>query len=192
MGKREQLWSSLENEEYREHLAADIGTGLSFQIRLLREKHGWTQRDLADRMGKTQEAISQWENPVYGRYTLSTLKGLAAAFDTALMVRFAPFSELVDWMVNLTSDRLAPPSYEEENARRYPLARASNEDLVDVTPGVYLSAVDNTVAVDQELSLTVRTDQAWIVGYADITDEGGLVLGDATKESHESSLALAS
>jgi transcriptional regulator with XRE-family HTH domain len=112
--KRQQILESLEDKEYRREFAADIGTGLAFQIRLLREDRGWTQEELAHRMGKRQETISQWENPAYGRYTLNTLKELAAAFDVALLVRLAPFSELVDWSISLTREDLAPRSFDEE------------------------------------------------------------------------------
>jgi len=110
----EAMWASLEDEEYRRAYAEDVGTGLAFQIRMLREKHGWTQEQLAALTGKKQATISQWENPDYGNYTLSTLKSLAAAFDVALVVKYAPFSELVDWNVNLTPARLAPSSFTEE------------------------------------------------------------------------------
>ena len=114
MTKRQQILSSLENREYRREFAADIATSLAIQIRLLREHHRWTQEELAHRMGKRQETISQWENPDYGRYTLNTLRELAAAFDVALLVRFASFSDLVDWIANLTPQHLAPPSFDEE------------------------------------------------------------------------------
>ena len=112
--KRQQILRSLENREYRREFAADVGTGLAFQVRLLREARGWTQEQLAHQMGKRQETICQWENPNYGRYTLKTLNELAAAFDVALLVRFAPFSELVDWSINLTPERLAPVSFDDE------------------------------------------------------------------------------
>jgi len=114
--KRDQVLQSLRDHEYRRALADDIGTGIAFQIRLLREDRGWTQGELAERTGKRQEAISQWENPNYGRYTLSTLKDLAGAFDVALLVRFAPFSEIIDWTVNLSAQRLTPPSFDAEFA----------------------------------------------------------------------------
>ena len=131
--KRQQLLNSLENEEYRREYAADVGTGLAFQIHLLREKRKWTQEDLATRMGKRQETISQWENPTYGRYTLNTLKELAAAFDVALTVRFIPFSELVDWSVNLDPERLAPKSFEEERrAEKETVSRMSTSDVVSL------------------------------------------------------------
>ena len=112
----QETWDSLADEEYRREYAADVGTGLAFQIRMLREKKGWTQEKLATLTGKQQETISQWENPNYGSYTLNSLKSLAAAFDVALLVKFAPFSELVDWTVHLTPGRLAPKSYEEEKS----------------------------------------------------------------------------
>ncbi len=116
--QRTQVWNSLRDKEYREHFTKNIGVGLAFQIRLLREKYGWTQEELAQRAGKRQETISQWEDPNYGRFTLNTLKDLATAFDVALVVRFAPFSELVDWEMNLTPEHLAPSSYEEERVQR--------------------------------------------------------------------------
>ena len=113
-----QVWRSLEDEEYRREYAADVGTGLAFQIKLLREKNGWTQGQLAERIGNRQPTISQWENPNYGDYSLNSLKGLAAAFDLALMVKFVAFGELVEWTANLTPERLAPPSFEEEDQAR--------------------------------------------------------------------------
>ena len=115
MGKREQIWSGLESPEYRkEYVAEHIKTGLAFQIRLLREGRGWTQNELANKIGKAQETISQWENPDYGSYTLSTLRQLAEAFDTALLVRFVPFSELVSLTANLTPEKLAPDSFQDD------------------------------------------------------------------------------
>jgi transcriptional regulator with XRE-family HTH domain len=114
MDKKQQLFKSLGDREYRQAFAADIGTGLAFQIRALRDKHGWTQEELAGRTGKAQETISQLENPDYGRYTLKTLKTLAAAFDVALAVNFVSFGELVERLANLSPGRIAPPSYEEE------------------------------------------------------------------------------
>lgn len=130
MPKYEQVWKSLEEVEYRREYSADVGTGLAFQIKLLREKHGWTQQQLAERTGKQQGTISQWENPDYGRYTINTLKSLASAFDVALLVRFAPFSELVNWSVNLTPQQLAPPSFNEEQAKPLNAAVASSAMVV--------------------------------------------------------------
>jgi len=113
--KERQIRDSLANREYREALAIEhVNTTLAIQIRMMRENHQWKQSDLAARLGKHQETVSQWENPDYGRHSMTTLKALAAAFDVALLVKFIPFSELVQDMVNLSEIRLSPPSFGEE------------------------------------------------------------------------------
>ncbi len=111
-----ELMNSLADEEYRrEFVSENIATGLAFQIRHLRDSRGWTQAELAQHIDKAQqETISQWEDPNYGRYSVSTLKKLAAAFDVALSVRFVRFSELADWALHLTPQRLAPPDFVNE------------------------------------------------------------------------------
>lgn len=117
--KWQQIWANLEDQEYRHEFATEVATTIATQIRLLREKEHWTQTELGQRTGnKEQSTISQLENPNYGRYALATLKRLATAFDVALVVRFVPFSELVDWSTNLTPTKLAPPSYSEELSER--------------------------------------------------------------------------
>ncbi len=110
--RRQQLFDALREPEYRRAFADDIGTGIAFQIRALREDRGWTQQELAERMGKQQEAISQWENPDYGRFTLQTVKKLAAAFDVAPVVRFGSFRELVDWTIQLTPEQISPKPFD--------------------------------------------------------------------------------
>jgi transcriptional regulator with XRE-family HTH domain len=85
---------------------------------MLREKNGWTQERLAELTSKKQETISQWENPNYGSYTLNSLKSLAEAFDVALLVEFVPYSELVERNTTRTPQRLAPPSFAEEDKTR--------------------------------------------------------------------------
>lgn len=113
--KEEQVLSSLKDEEYRKELAIEhVNSTLAMQIRNLREKNDWKQSELAARLGKNQGNISQWEDPDYGRYSITTLKALASTFDVALLVKFIPFSELVKDMVNLSETRLSPPSFSEE------------------------------------------------------------------------------
>src|SRR5688572_2159263 len=71
---------------------------VAHQIRSMREMSKLTQEELADKIGTTQNGVYRLESPDYGRFTLTTLKRVAAAFDVALVVRFVPFSELVDWV----------------------------------------------------------------------------------------------
>lgn len=109
----------LEDSDYRRVFTAEhLNLGLAYQLRLLREDRGWTQEELARRTGKSQEMISRWEDPDYGSHSISTLKVFADAFDVALIVRFAPFSELTKWLTSLSIEQLVPKGFEEESQNR--------------------------------------------------------------------------
>lgn len=113
--RREQIVSSLHDKEYRDlFFTEEIDTGVPFQVRAMRQARGWSQKELAARLGMTQEGVSRLENPNYGKLTLTTLKRLASAFDVALSVRLVPFSQLVDWAANLSPEDLAVPDYEHD------------------------------------------------------------------------------
>ena len=131
MRNNSRLWLKLNDRDYRDQFAEDnIGTGLAFQIRQMRDGREWDQEKLATLMHKTQPQIAQWENPNYGRYTLKTLLEFRKAFDVALFVKFVPFSELVDWTMNLTPERQAPPSFEEEDKARVERNLAAHSDTL--------------------------------------------------------------
>ena len=109
------MWQSLNDPEYREQFVEEgINVGIAFQIRSLRNRQDLTQEGLAKKINIKQPLVSSWENPNYGKYNLKTLKELAKAFDVALIVKFISFGEMVKDAVNLTPDRLCPPSFNEE------------------------------------------------------------------------------
>jgi ribosome-binding protein aMBF1 (putative translation factor) len=69
LAKRRQLISRLHNKEARDaFVEQEILAGLPFQIRALRRDRGWSQHQLAERLGMTQEGVSRLENPNYGRH----------------------------------------------------------------------------------------------------------------------------
>lgn len=113
--KREQIWQSLSDPEYRhQFIEEEINVGIAFQIRALRNRQELKQTDLAKRLGVKQPLVSSWEDPNYGKYSLATLKELAKAFDVGLLVRFVPFSRLVDWTAELTKDDIAPVTFDKD------------------------------------------------------------------------------
>ena len=113
--RREQIVASLQDKEYRDlFVTEEIDTGIPFQIRAMRKARGWSQRELADRLGMTQEGVSRLESLDYGRFSLATLKRLASAFDVGLVVRFEPFSRLVDAAVNLSPDDVEVPAFADD------------------------------------------------------------------------------
>ena len=113
--KQQEFMDNLSDSKYRAVFADElVGTSLAFQIRRLRDARGLSQTELANQVGNKQPTISLWEDPNYGRYTLSKLKELAAAFDVGLLVRFVSFGELAEWTVDVRPERQTPPTYDQE------------------------------------------------------------------------------
>lgn len=121
---RDQLAASFKvGEEYRHAFVEEkIRTGLAAQIRAMREaRPGLTQKKLGQTLGKAQSWIARLEDPNEVPPTLPTLLQVAQAFDVDLQVRFAPFSELIDWMsgtprvnLGLSADALSVSSFKAE------------------------------------------------------------------------------
>jgi transcriptional regulator with XRE-family HTH domain len=113
------LMEDLKDKKQRDaFVSSHINTGIPFQIRALRDQRGWSQNELGEQIPEkamTQENISRLEDPNYSKFTLTTLKRLASAFDVALMVRFVPFSELINWEINLSTESLIVTSFPEES-----------------------------------------------------------------------------
>ncbi|MHB0970963.1 MAG: helix-turn-helix domain-containing protein [Thermoanaerobaculia bacterium] len=93
---------------------AEIRHGLSDQIRAMRERRGWSQTDLAKRMGTSQPAVARIETSRDKYLSFPTLLSVANAFDVAVLVRFVPFSELVRRSLDASEYEQAPLSFEEE------------------------------------------------------------------------------
>ena len=120
--RRDDIVESLKDKEYREILVEEhISVGLPIQIHELRKRESWTQKELGDRSGQAQTRISLLERVGYDAYTVKTLTKLAAAFDLALIVKFAPFSELADRMASFSSYDVLVARYKEDPGL-YPLA----------------------------------------------------------------------
>lgn len=101
-------------EQRKAFVASLIKVGIPFQIRGMRKGEEWSQQELADAAGMLQPRISAMESPGYGSLTLETLQRIAAAFDVGLIVRFAPFSELVRWSNTFSPDEFAVPNFSAE------------------------------------------------------------------------------
>lgn len=132
-----------------------IETIIPFQIRAMREKKGWTQKQLAKRAGMGQGRISLLESQNYeGAVNVKTLVKLAEAFDVGLIVRFAPFSEIADWSTRLSKEHHGVPSFEAE----WTLATAA----MSKTPSVDSQVLPPTNIIDgtNRFGLTVNVPAA--------------------------------
>lgn len=104
---RTELTEKLAEKEYRAaFVAAEIRRALPQQIRAIREARGWNQEQLGGEAGIPQANISRIENTRDTFLSFATLLKLAEAFDVALVVKFAPFSELEGWATRPLADAI--------------------------------------------------------------------------------------
>jgi transcriptional regulator with XRE-family HTH domain len=130
LNPKERLLEELRSSEYRRgFVEGHAKDTIAFQLRMLRKAKGWEQRDVAEELGnpKLQPMISRYENPDYGRYSITTLLELASVFDVALVVRFAPFSELLKWDWSSDAATLCPSSFEKDQELTTIAAQIRNE-----------------------------------------------------------------
>jgi transcriptional regulator with XRE-family HTH domain len=112
------------SKESREKLvSSNLDKGIAYQIRATRDEREMSQSQLALKAGMAQNNISRLESPDYGKHTISSLKRLADAFDVALVVRFVPFSQYIDWLSGtdfldkgIRPESLAVPSFDDEDS----------------------------------------------------------------------------
>src|SRR2546421_416436 len=91
--------------QYRaSYLRSKIAVNLSSQIHALRNKQDMTQTELAAEAGMKQSRISGMERPGEVQFNIDTLVRLAAAFKVGLVVKFAPYSEVLNWNASFSQD----------------------------------------------------------------------------------------
>ncbi len=157
--KKKNLMSALKDKAYREAFVSElINTGIPFQILALREQRELTQEQFGTAVGMSQEMVSRIEDPNYGTLTLKTLKKIASGLDIGLMVRFVPFSELVEWEANITHDALKALSFNND-----PYFKLGNISEKDDTPdrNEYIpdtaNASSKVVSIKEYKELSTRT-----------------------------------
>jgi len=84
---RARLREDLRNPEFRKAFEdEDLPARLAIRIARIREAQGFTQVKLAKKMGVSQQALSQLENPSTARFTLRTLQKFATVLHRKLVV----------------------------------------------------------------------------------------------------------
>lgn len=123
-------------DERDAYVQAEVATALAHQIRAIRLQRGWSQAELARRMGTRQHVVSRLEDPSYGRHSLQTLMLLSRVFDTGLQVRFMSF-------VTMLQETFTP-----RHEERLVLAFEEEADQVGFySPASTSSALDNVTVV---------------------------------------------
>ncbi len=85
---REYLTEKLKNKEFEKSYYEGLEKArIAIEITLFREKKGFTQAKLAELTGTSQSAIARLEDPDYKCYSLSTLRKIADALDSKLVIK---------------------------------------------------------------------------------------------------------
>lgn len=128
---KNKLLSKLKNKEYRDSYCEDyVKSHISFQVKVLREQRGLSQKDLAKLSGTKQAAISRIEDPEYGKLNISTLLKLSSVFDVSLSVKFVPYSSFLEEYTNSSFNSMRCSSFNDEIIRLTTWASDSVQEFV--------------------------------------------------------------
>ncbi len=83
------------SDEVRVHIDVPPGLAIALQVRRLRARRGWSQSDLARRVGVSQQQIAKVEDPDTNP-TVETINKIAEALSEPLVVVFGPSSSYSD------------------------------------------------------------------------------------------------
>lgn len=110
MSERQKLVSRLINErDFRaDYIRAKLEVLVPSQLRALRLRQELTQPVLAEMAGMKQSRISAIETPGKVNFNQETLVRIAATHKVGLIMKFVPFSEMLDWENDYSQDSFNP------------------------------------------------------------------------------------
>lgn len=170
MNERFQLIDKLEKSKAsREaYTRSKISINIPSQIRALRRRRDLTQQELAIEADMKQSRISAMERPGT-KLNIETLIRVAAAFRTGLIVKFAPFSDMIDWENDFSQDSFDSAKIEDDwkfNGRRVTTRqrRRSAKTKISLIPGVDTNSVSTlagNIPQHQQISLFGGEIKPW-------------------------------
>lgn len=179
-GFRRNLLQKLRNKVFRdEYVAENVRTGVAYQIRVIRERRGWTQAHLARLTGKRQSNIARLEDPDYGKFSIQTLLDIASAFDVWLSIEFVSFGTGLARTRDRSPDALGAEAFISEFGEAKPSDNCKREQLAKTTP-VQLTLPTCSFGSGSRLASFIANQTA---------NDGGVDKGIHRPEYYSSSLA---
>lgn len=112
---REDFILNRDEKDYRHAYAEEsLDISVGTQIKVLREQRDWRQEDLAREAAMQQPMVSRYENVNYSKWSITTLKKLARAYDVWLDIRFRSFGALVTATENFSRESLQVPKFADD------------------------------------------------------------------------------
>lgn len=128
------------------YVHAEVVTALAHQIRSVRVQRGWSQLELAKKLGTTQTAVSRLEDPSYGKFTLKTLLDLSKVFDAGLQVKFVSFMTLLSETYFVKTKTRQVSSFEEESKNVFFYSNGNN-----LPPQMFSHITNDAMRIEIEL-----------------------------------------
>jgi transcriptional regulator with XRE-family HTH domain len=153
MSSRSKIISKLltERSSRESYLRAKLNQLVPSQIKALRLREDWTQKQLGDLAEMKQARISAMEKPGEVAFTLETLIRLASAFRIGLQVRFVPLSTMLKWDNEYSQDDFTVvPIEKDEEFLNPPKHSASTAFIFQYTQSIPVAASHDLELVDFE------------------------------------------
>jgi transcriptional regulator with XRE-family HTH domain len=139
-----------ERSSRESYIRAKLNQLVPSQIKALRLREGWTQKELGDKAEMKQARISAMEKPGEVAFSLETLIRLASAFRVGLQVRFVPHSKMLKWDDSYSQENFSVTPIEKDEQF---LSPTTSMGLMTVLTVTYAPPVGVAVPVSQEIEM---------------------------------------
>ena len=138
-----------ERSSRESYIRAKLNQLIPSQIKALRLREGWTQKELGEKAEMKQARVSAMEKPGEVAFSLDTLIRLASAFRVGLQVRFVPYSKMLKWDDSYSQQNFSVISIEKDEKFLFPtqtpMARA-------VSSEIYTQSISVSAPIYQKIS----------------------------------------
>jgi transcriptional regulator with XRE-family HTH domain len=165
------LKQGFKDKDYRHGYADEfLNSSIATQIKVLREQHGWSQKELAKHAQMKQPRISVMENVNYSSWSINILRKLAEAFELTLCVSFESFGKRLADIERFSREALERFSFEDDpvfaEREERDIAAATKalpEAQEDVERGrVMLKVVRGPSAEAAQSKIKPQFEDAWV------------------------------
>jgi transcriptional regulator with XRE-family HTH domain len=177
------LKQGFKDKDYRHGYADEfLNSSIATQIKVLREQHGWSQKELAKHAQMKQPRISVMENVNYSSWSINILRKLAEAFDLTLCVSFESFGKRLADIERFSREALERFSFEDDpvfaEREERDIAAATKafpEPQEDLAGGSVMSrVVRGPSAKAAQSKIKPQVEDAWLSKIGDSGIEQGL------------------
>jgi transcriptional regulator with XRE-family HTH domain len=122
MSDRQKIISRLiADRDFRaDYIRAKLDVLIPSQLRALRMRENKTQPELAQMADMKQSRISAMETPGLVNFNRETLVRMAATHSVGIVIKFVPFSEMLEWENSYSQDAFSVPQLADDTNFLYP------------------------------------------------------------------------